>query len=120
MWTCGECGQDNNEHRSICWNCGERKLHEDIEVSDGFRTFQTYPDVDPADERIAALEEAQGKIQEAIDLIKEACQEHPFWDRVRSYLVSQLEMAKSDDHEWLGKNYASISSIIEDIRNNEA
>lgn len=71
-------------------------------------------------ERTDLLEEAQMDINNAIEKIRQAMEGTSSWNRVKSYLVSQLEMAVSGENEWVGQNPSNIQSIIEDISNDEA
>lgn len=60
------------------------------------------------------LREAQDKIYEAINLIKEVDDS----ERTNRYLIAVLEQAIGGNNEWLGGgNQANIENLIEDLKN---
>lgn len=73
--------------------------------------------MDTQDERmedIAQLEEAQEKLQEVIEIVKEMVGKYER-EYLRRTLVANLEMACSSNHSWLGKE-PNIQEFIESLR----
>ena len=67
-------------------------------------------------ERIDALEDARERINEAVEIIGYAVRGTKQADRVRSYLISSLEMAASEDSQWLGGNMGNIDATIKGLK----
>lgn len=63
-------------------------------------------------DRIDQLHEAQSMILEAVILIKEAVQDTSVEARAHSYLISDLEIAATEEHDWLAENFGNIDALI--------
>lgn len=70
-------------------------------------------------ERIDILMDAQEKINEAVELIRDAVRGSGEANRVDAYLIPALEMAASSQHGWLGSNPCSIDKVIETLSEDE-
>jgi len=40
-------------------------------------------------------------------------------ERWRGYVLSHIEMALSEEHDWLGRSMCTMNSILEEIRDEE-
>jgi hypothetical protein len=68
-------------------------------------------------ERIDQLEEAQGLLEEALRLVKQAVRGTGFLeDRARAYLIPSLAMCISGDHGYLGGQPCNLAEMIQDLR----
>jgi len=64
-------------------------------------------------ERLATLEEAQEKLQEAIELIEQAVRGQRNERGVDAYLLATLKMCASNDHGYLGRQDYNLGDLIE-------
>jgi hypothetical protein len=70
-------------------------------------------------DRIALLEEAQGLLKEALDLIRQAVRDTPIENSAESYLIPHLAMRIDDHHEYLGREQ-SVAELIAALREDGA
>lgn len=63
-------------------------------------------------ERIDQLHEAQSLILEAVSLIKKAVRNSSVEERAKRYLISVLEIAATEEHDWLAENFGNIDALI--------
>lgn len=65
-------------------------------------------------ERVEMVMDAQEKLREAIDLIRQATSGEEMGERVRRTIIANLEMIVDADHVWLGRQ-ANLSDLIDEI-----
>lgn len=71
------------------------------------------------EERAETLEEAADMLYTLTEMIKDAVRDTDLADRAEAYLISALEMAKDDEHIWLGRNQCTLQSLIDALANGE-
>ncbi len=70
-------------------------------------------------ERIALLEEAQGLLEKALSLVREAVWGTGLYNRAEAYIVPTLRMAISDDHNYLGGQPSNLAEMIDSLHEEE-
>jgi hypothetical protein len=68
--------------------------------------------VNDIDDRIYALEEAQGKLEEALDLVRQAVRGTRLADRAHAYIIPSLAMCIDDNHGYLGRQPCNLAEMI--------
>ena len=71
------------------------------------------------EERIEQLMDAQEKLREAVELIRQAMRGTPGEERSRRTIIATLEMATDSNHSWLGIE-TSVEDLIDQIRGDES
>ena len=66
-------------------------------------------------ERIEMLTEAQEKLLEARELIKEAVEDTKCERNTKAYLIDQLEVLTTSEHCWLNDDL-NIDKVIENLK----
>lgn len=70
------------------------------------------------EERIEQLMDAQEKLREAVELIRQATRGTTMEERARRTIIAHLEMATDDNHSWLGAE-TNLDDLISEIRGDE-
>lgn len=74
------------------------------------------------EEIVFAFEEAQDKLAEAIEALRQAERMLEFngqdrlAERCKSMVRSHIEMAASNDHMWMGGNMTTLADIVEEVK----
>lgn len=69
-------------------------------------------------ERISMLEEAQGLLEEALTLIRQAVRGTHVEDSAESYIIPHLKMRINDQHEYLGREQ-NVAELIDALRESD-
>jgi hypothetical protein len=64
------------------------------------------------DDRIYALEEAQGHLEEALDQVRQAVRGTRLKDRADAYVIPSIAMCIGDDHGYLGRQPCNLAEMI--------
>ena len=67
-------------------------------------------------DRIYALEEAQGHLEEALDLVRQAVRGTRLEDRADAYIIPSLAMCIGDGHGYLGSQPSNLAEMIQALR----
>ena len=70
-------------------------------------------------DRIYALEEAQGHLEEALDLVRQAVRGTRLEDRADAYIIPSLAMCISDDHGYLAGQPSNLAEMIQALREHD-
>jgi hypothetical protein len=64
-------------------------------------------------DRIYALEEAQGHLEEALDLVRQAVRGTRLADRADAYIIPSLAMCIDENHGYLGRQPSNLAEMIQ-------
>jgi hypothetical protein len=64
-------------------------------------------------DRIYAFEEAQGHLEEALDLVRQAVRGTRLEDRADAYIIPSLAMCIGDDHGYLAHQPSNLTEMIQ-------